>query len=392
MMTYRTLTMMGTEINAMDMHGNPTEPFVPFSVRVPQFTELKDGTLLYCFQAKYNSQLDEEPCCQVMMRSCDGGNTWGEARLLTYKGAPLNMWGVPVYDEVNDALVYLGRTRHWKPGFEEDRLLTEEDQVKGRVDERFWVAKSADGGLSWSDYKEVVLDAPKDWRVQHCLTPGSGIQLKHQLDKSKNGRLVVPANHIGANEGGKNEFGAHVLISDDFGETWRTGAVQDYTGGNECLITELSDGTLILNCRGQGCIPANVRLQSISKDGGDTFAENGPVESLYDPCCHGGFTSGEAGGKEYVYCSLPTGELENPWSCLGVVGRWGKREKMMLYRSSDGGRTYNPVKQLSPQGEFAAYSALQVTRDGKLLCAWESGPENGLYRDIKYMMLDPCSL
>jgi hypothetical protein len=56
----------------------------------------------------------------------------------------------------------------------------------------------------------------------------------------------------------------------------------------------------------------------------------------------------------------------------------------MLYASSDGGKTYKAIKQVCDKGVFSAYSAICVTKNGRLLCAWESGPEIGLYRDIKY--------
>ncbi len=84
----------------------------------------------------------------------------------------------------------------------------------------------------------------------------------------------------------------------------------------------------------------------------------------------------------------PTGELGDPWPCLNVMGRWGKREAIMLYMSDDRGKTYKAIMQLSPKGEFAAYSALYATSTDTLLCAWESGPADGLYRDIKYMRLN----
>ncbi len=385
----RTLIPMGSEIRALDMHGCPVAPFTPFSVRGPQLLELKDGTLVCLYSAKYDSQADEAPCCTVLMRSADSGATWGDARVLTYSGAPGDVGGAPVYDEERDVLLYFGRTRQWKPGCEQDRLLSEEDQVKGRVDERFWVAESADGGLSWSDYREVFLDAPADWRVRHCPTPGTGFQLKRQPGGRKNGRLIVPANHIGSNENGRNDCGCHLIVSDDHGMTWKTGAVAAYPGGNECLATELSDGTLILNCRTFGSEPANLRLQCTSRDGGDTFEEIVPVPSLYDPSCHGGFACTGTGSGESVYCLLPTGALDKPWTFLGITSRWGKREKLTLYRSADKGRTYSPVLQLTPEGEFTAYSAILAKKDGTLLCAWESGPEIGLYRDIHCALLTP---
>jgi len=385
-MQYETIVPIGSVIDAVDMHGVRPEPFVPFAVRGPQFVETRDGTIIFIFEAKYHSQADEEPACKVLLRSHDGGRTWGEARMLKYDDIVIG--GIPIYDEINDTLIYFARTREWKNGCEEDRLLNEQDQVDGKVLERFWVAKSPDNGLTWSDYREVFIDAPEEWRVKHCPTPGIGLQLKHQKDSARNGRLVIPANHIGSNEGGRNDFGAHVLVSDDFGESWRIGAVQAYVGGNECTMTELSDGTLILNCRTQASIPANKRLQSFSFDGCDSLVDHGPVETLFDPCCHGGFDSAVVGGREYVFFTAPSGELDPPFSCLGIMGRWGRREMMTLHVSCDGGRSYQPIAVLSPKDEMAAYSALYATKAGRLLCAWESGPEIGLYRDIKYMSFD----
>ncbi|MBR5867956.1 MAG: exo-alpha-sialidase [Clostridia bacterium] len=385
-----TIVPIGKPIEAIDMHGIHREAFIPFAIRCPQFCELGDGTLIFIFEAKYHSQLDEEPACHVLLRSHDGGITWGEARLLCYDD--MNLFGVPVYDRVHDTLIYFARSREWKSDFVQERLLTEQDQVDGKVLERFWVTKSSDGGLTWQDYREVFLPAPEEWRVKHCPTPGMGIQLTHQADPQKNGRIIIPANHIGANLGGKNDFGSHLIFSDDCGESWNLGAIQDYVGGNECMATELLDGTLLLNCRSQAANPPNRRIQSESRDGGTSFDKNYPVESLYDPCCHGGFASGLVKGKETVFFTVPTGETGDPFHCLGVPGYWGRREKLMLYASQDRGRSYSPVHRMSPAGEFAAYSALLTTSSGKLLVAWESGPEIGLYRSIEYAIFDADEL
>ena len=86
----------------------------------------------------------------------------------------------------------------------------------------------------------------------------------------------------------------------------------------------------------------------------------------------------------------PTGELGNATDFFrtGTPQHWGVREALMLYASSDGGKTYKAIKQVSEKGIFAAYSAICATKSGKLLCAWESGPEIGLYRDIKYTTFD----
>ena len=392
-MTFETLTPNGARICAPDMHGKMSEEFVPFAVRGPNFIELNDGTLIYFFGMKFGSQLDEALGCSAILRSHDGGKTWGEMRLLRYDGAPFDVnGGLPVYDKVHDTLILVARTRHWKPGFEEDRLLSEGDQIKGHAYERFWMIKSNDGGLTWGEYKEVTIEGtPETWTIQHTMTPGVGLQLSKQKDPSKNGRLVIPSNRASLNNG-ENEFRAHLVISDDFGETWRVGALENYLGANESVAVELNDGTIVYNCRNQGGTPENRRIQSISHDGGETLEGSATVDTLFDPICHAGFANATINGKEYIFFTAPSGELGGVFKAFGTPQRWGRREALMMYASSDGGKTYKAIKQVSEKGVFAAYSAICPTREGKLLCAWESGPEIGLYRDIRYTVFELSEL
>lgn len=381
-MNFEYITKNGVETVAPDMRGVMSEPFIPFSVRCPSFVELNDGTIVYFFGVKYESQEDNAAGCGALVRSRDGGKTWGDMRLLRYEGCPC-AGGNPIYDAVNDTIVVLGRSRHWKPGCEQDHPLHENDQLAGRTYERFYVTKSKDGGLTWTDYKEVTIEGiPPHWTVQTCPTPSNGIQLKNQKDPSKNGRLVMPSNRAELIDG-KNAFRAHLVLSDDFGDTWRVGALEDFIGANESIIVELSDGTLVYNCRNQGGTPPSRRIQSYSTDGGETLFGNGVVDSLYDPICHSGMAQTVFGGKDYIFYTAPTGAIPE-----GANHLWGRREMLGLYVSADGGKTYKLIKVLSPKGEFAAYSALLVTCDGRLHCAWETGPVYGEYRDIKYTSLD----
>ena len=388
-MTFQNLTPNGARITAPGMHGKISEELVPFAVRCPNFIELNDGTILYFFCMKFGSQSDEAVSCTAMMRSRDGGKTWGEMKILTYEGAPCE-GGCPIYDKLHDTLILVARTRHWKQGYEENRLMGEDDQILGHTYERFWMNKSTDGGITWGDYREIeIKNTPANWTIQHCLTPGVGIQLSHQKDPRLNGRLILPCNDASLCDG-KNEFCAHLVVSEDFGETWRVAAAQNYLGANESVIVELRDGTLVYNCRNQSGFPANRRIQAFSRDGGDTLEESATVDTLFDPLCHAGFATAEVGGKEYIFFTSPTGELGDAtyFFRTDTPQYWGVREALMLYASSDSGKTYKAIKQISEKGVFAAYSALCATKDGKLLCAWESGPEIGLYRDIKFTVLD----
>lgn len=387
-MNYEVITSCDTEIQAYNMLGEAAESFTPFCVRCPRLLELNDKTLVYFFDAKYDSQLDEAPSCQIIMRSPDGGQTWSEARTMTDPEIPYTIGGAPVYDEANDNLIFFGRTRHWRPGKEENRPLSEQDQLHGKGAERFWISESTDGGLHWSPYQEIFIENTlENWTIQHCPTPGTGIQLKHQKDHRKNGRLIVPCNHAQTVDNAP-VWGAHLMYSDDFGKTWQMGGVIDYVGANESAITELADGTLVYNCRNQGGVPANLRIQGFSTDGGETFFDQTTIDTLPDPICHAGFAGTVVGGKQYIFLAAPSGELNPESLCFGQPIRWGNRERLILYASADGGKTYKAILQLCEKGEFAAYSALLAASDGRLLCAWESGPSIGMYKDIACKVLD----
>ena len=387
-MSYQVIASCGTEIQACNMLGEAAESFTPFCVRSPKLLELNDKTLVFSFDAKYDSQLDEAPSCQVIMRSHDGGLTWGEARMMIDPAIPYTIGGAPVYDEANNTLLLFGRTRHWKPGKEEDRLLNEQDQLHGKVMERFWISKSSDGGLTWSPYQEILIEnTPESWTIQHCPTPGTGIQLKHQKDPSKNGRLIMPCNHA-QTVNNAPVWGAHLLYSDDSGETWQMGGVIDYAGANESTLTELADGTLVYNCRNQGGVPANLRIQGFSTDGGETFFDQTTIDTLYDPICHAGFAGAVIDGRQYIFLTAPSGKLNPESLCFGQPIRWGNREALLLYASADGGRTYKSILQFCEKGEFSAYSALLAVSGGRLLCAWESGPDIGMYKEIPCRIFD----
>ena len=318
-----------------------------------------------------------------MMRSYDGGKTFGETVILKYDGAPAG-GGTAIYDSETDTLVLLSRTRHWKEGYEEDRLLAESDQVKGHTYERFWVTKSFDGGRTWTDYKETFIEGtPEDYTVQHCATPGMGIVLRNQKDAKKNGRFVMPCNHAQLING-KNEFRAHLIYSDDQGDSWKMGAVEDHMGANESVVVELNDGTLVYNCRNQGGVPMNKRIQGFSTDGGETLLDGHGTIDLYCAVCHSGYANVTVDGKEYILYTEPTGEPQKESICFDQPSKWGRREALGLFISDDGGKSYRFARQLSEHEKFAAYSAICPLKNGDVLIAWETGPKIGLYRDIVY--------
>ena len=104
--------------------------------------------MVYIFNVKYDPQFDESKGCTALMRSHDCRRSWGEMRLLTYDGVSEDIYPATyIYDEVNGAIVLFSRSRHWKPEFDNDKVIAEVDQERGYTYERFWVAKSFDGGI-----------------------------------------------------------------------------------------------------------------------------------------------------------------------------------------------------------------------------------------------------
>jgi sialidase-1 len=76
----------------------------------------------------------------------------------------------------------------------------------------------------------------------YATGPVHGIQLA-------SGRLVVPCNHVvGAHGAGGWHDRAHIVYSDDGGDTWALGGLGDF-GTCESTVVQLTNGSLYLNSR-----------------------------------------------------------------------------------------------------------------------------------------------
>src|SRR5699024_8413187 len=90
---------------------------------------------------------------------------------------------------------------------------------------RPYVLYSDDDGETWSEPRELTDCCKESSWGWYATGPGIGIQLEHGKYE---GRLVIPANHSYDERDSTvyrrfedYGYGAHVLISDDHGETWQ---------------------------------------------------------------------------------------------------------------------------------------------------------------------------
>jgi sialidase-1 len=198
---------------------------------------------------------------------------------------------------------------------------------------------------------------------------GQGIQLKKGPHA---GRLIMPGRCYGEKlVRGNNPWNHNVLLySDDHGKTWQWGGKSQGHCGEACIV-ELSDGSVYMNNRNHDPQTKGWRSWSISRDGGETFTEFGVADDLPEGRCH-------AAMARY---SFPDEESRLPGRVLflnpsvsvpgGGIAPHEGRKNMTVKLSYDDCKTW-PVSKTVHAGK-AGYSDMIVTKDGSVLCAFESG-------------------
>jgi sialidase-1 len=312
--------------------------------RIPVLVVTPKGTLLAFCEGRKGGQGDAGDIDLLLRRSTDGGATWGPVQVVWDDGPNTVGNPCPVVDRSSHT-IWLPVTR----GLGKD---TEAQILAGtsQGSKTLWMMKSEDEGETWSDPVDITasVKAP-DW-TWYVAGPGCGIQLV-------TGRLVIPCDHALA---GSKTYGAHVIYSDDRGETWkRGGSIDDKV--NECQVAERSDGTLLLNMRsyhGKGC-----RAVATSRDGGETWSAITHDAALVEPVCQAALVTAPL---DTATCACDRLLFANPAS--------RKRENLTVRLSEDGGATWTTSKVL--HAGPAAYSALAVLKDGRVCCLYERGAKN----------------
>ncbi|MGW0738121.1 sialidase family protein [Streptomyces sp. NPDC002851] len=234
------------------------------SFRIPAVLATPGGTVLAFCEGRVGSHEDFGNIDIVLKRSTDGGRTWGPLQVAVQHGTDLAGNPAPVLlDTGRILLVHVRNAAHAT----EDRIRRGE--ISAADGRRVWVTHSDDDGATWSPSRDITAQVKKpEWRW-YATTPGHALQLS-------TGRVVVPANHslppTGTDNGTEGRYnGGHCLLSDDRGETWRLGYLDDNTDGyinvNETTGAELPDGRLYLNTRNDSPSPGT-RADAYSEDGG----------------------------------------------------------------------------------------------------------------------------
>ncbi|MFB6849239.1 exo-alpha-sialidase [Streptomyces sp. NPDC056373] len=292
--------------------------------RIPAMVRTAGGTLLAFAEGRVLNCGDAADIDIVLKRSTDGGRTWGPLQVVTEGAGDTHGNPAPVVDR---------RT---------GRILLAETYNTGRTDAGNCTVPcdrtphlqySDDDGRTWSKPRDLSGEIlPEHWNSWYATGPVHGIQLtrgKHA------GRLVFGVNTETWNGSRVSANHAALVVSDDGGDSWRVGATDTWPIAldgtfrqkpSEVTLTERADGALLVSGREQDGTDLGHRSQTLSLDGGDSFATSfRDLPDLYTPQVQGATL--RLGGR--MLLSAPA----DP----------DRRRTMMVRSSYDGGRTWESV-------------------------------------------------
>ena len=330
--------------------------------RIPSLITTQKGTLLAFAEGREAG--DSGDIDLLVKRSEDDGLTWTEAMLVWDDGDNTCGNPCPVIDE-QTGRIWLFMT--WNIGADHESQIIQGSSHSPRIP---YLCYSDDDGLTWSIPENMAASCRDSTWGWYATGPGIGIHLKNGPHK---GRLVIPANHSYPLVGGSRyeafEYGAHVLFSDDHGQSWQYSSPIG-PKCNESQVTELSDGTLIMNMRSYH--GKHARALSYSKDGGNTWSEVSHDFQLVESVCQASLLNFGPYKGNNLHLFL------NPAVPVG-------RSHLTLKASFDDCVNWNTDKLLYP-GK-AAYSSMARLANGKIGIFFEHGSQTP-YEKMTFMAFE----
>ncbi|AXL92020.1 laminin G [Streptomyces sp. CB09001] len=336
--------------------------------RIPAIMRTTDGTLLAFAEGRVLDCADAGDIDIVLKRSTDGGRTWGPLQVVNDGGGDTHGNPAPVVDRATG------------------RVLLLETYNAGRTDGANCAVPCArtphlqhsdDDGRTWSAPRDLSAEIlPPDWNSWYATGPVHGVQL---TGGAHPGRLVVGVN-AETWDGERSEMGvppaggwgrvtanhAALVVSDDGGEHWRTGATDSWPVAadgtfrqkpSELTLTERADGALLVSGREENGTDLGHRTQALSRDGGDTFtAPFRALPGLYAPQVQGAV--------------LRLGDR----TLLSAPADPDRRRTMTVRSSWDGGATWDSVDRGTVvTRDWSGYSDLVAVDDGTVGLLYEGG-------------------
>ena len=330
--------------------------------RIPATVATDKGTVLAFAEGRRDSSADHGSIDTLVRRSSDGGCNWEPVQVVTSGVGENRNNPAVVFDPKTKRVIVLTLVRSEKA----TELQIRSGQAIGADGMRVFQQESTDDGETFSEPKEIT-DQTKEahWRW-NVVGPGHGVVL---TKGDHAGRIVFGANHsVPPAEGSTDNpmadkfLAAHSIYSDDNGETWQVGFIQENTdgviNGNETTAAELADGRVYFNTRNQNGSAEVNRAGAFSDDGGKT---------LVAP-----FTSTESLAQiPVIEASLLQLRGDDAPLLLSAPSVPTAREAMTIFASTDGAKTWSVALKISDAP--AAYSDLVQLDDDTIGLLYETG-------------------
>lgn len=251
--------------------------------RIPGICTTNTGAMIAVYDIRYSGGADLPANIDVgMSRSTDGGQTWSPMKVIMDMGAGTS-------NGVGDPTVFTDKItgRIWASALWASNGKAYNASGPGlapSVTGQLVMTYSDDDGLTWATPYSITSQV-KDpaWRLLFN-GPGSGIT-------KSDGTLVMPVQYR-LNDSIGTVYSS-IIFSKDRGATWSIskGAMPRT---NEAQVVELTDGTLMLNCRSEA--GGGLRRVATTKNLGGTWTVTTPrpgatpatdLSLLADPTCQG---------------------------------------------------------------------------------------------------------
>ncbi len=324
--------------------------------RIPGLICTAKGTLIGCFDARYNNEADLCGDIDVAtVRSTDGGHTWTSPAVAMDAGpGGQNGCGDPciLQDKKNGRIWIQSLVCHFgggaslsvsKPGFNKNETG------------QWGMVYSDNDGKTWcKEYVNETEQIKKEEWTCILAGPGNGIC-------TRKGYIVFPA-QIWQN-GAKPRCRSTICYSKDNGKTWKMGTGLPHST-SECQVVELKDGSLMLNCRNEAA--GGRRVIYVTKDMGETWEPHetnlGGLKEPYPQPCQASLVTVQT--KKYGRLMLFSNPQVYP------------RALMIVRASRDDGKTWNEGIMYDKR-RCMGYSCMAMTDPENVGIIYETCHTNG---------------